>query len=160
MKESDAAPQGLLPFVFAGLFLVFTVFTYLIYTQSGETAPAAPLMSQQADEGRLVFQKYNCQACHQFYGLGGYLGPDLTNASSRPGKGDNYLRAILRTGIGQMPNFNLSENEIDALSAFLKYTDQTGYFPGPFPNLTWYGSFVPVPRYQSVDGPSPQKELP
>lgn len=77
-------------------------------------------------EGRLIWQKYNCQSCHQLYGLGGYLGPDLTNVYSAKGKGELFIRAFLRAGTKQMPAFHLSKEEETNLIAFLKSTDASG----------------------------------
>ena len=80
--------------------------------------------TEQAIQGKLIWQQKNCGSCHQFYGLGGHLGPDLTNATSI--RTDEYIRAFLKTGTPVMPNFHLSESEMDALLAFLKYTNTTG----------------------------------
>ena len=86
-------------------------------------------MTEGAQKGKLLFQKYNCTACHQLYGLGGYMGPDLTNAMSRSGIGEMYVRALLQNGTERMPNFHLSEEEIKSLVAYLKYVDKTGISP-------------------------------
>jgi len=77
-----------------------------------------------ADAGKLVWQKYNCNACHQVYGLGGYLGPDLTNVYSR--RGTAYIQAFLTTGINAMPVFHLSAEEKNALLTFMKEMDASG----------------------------------
>lgn len=74
--------------------------------------------------GRLVFQKYNCQSCHQIFGLGGYLGPDLTNVSSR--LPEPAIRQLLRFGIKQMPPYALSEEEHESLFAYLRQLDLSG----------------------------------
>jgi nitric oxide reductase subunit C len=58
------------------------------------------------------------------YGLGGYLGPDLTNAYSSRGK--DYIKAFLKYGTAAMPKFNLKEPEITALLAYLKEIDASG----------------------------------
>ena len=73
-------------------------------------------------------------------GGGGYLGPDLTNVMSAPGKGELYVRALLKIGTDVMPNYNMPESEIAALVAYLDYVDQTGNFPEPNARRTWYGS--------------------
>jgi nitric oxide reductase subunit C len=86
-------------------------------------------MTEDAQAGKLLYQKYNCTACHQLYGLGGYMGPDLTNMVSSPGKGEMYARAFLQAGTQRMPNFNLLEDEIKSLVAYLKYVDKTGTSP-------------------------------
>jgi len=43
--------------------------------------------SEKALQGQQLWQQNNCFSCHQIYGLGGYLGPDLTNVYSQRGKG-------------------------------------------------------------------------
>jgi nitric oxide reductase subunit C len=113
--------------IFFVLFVCFIAFSVWIYT--------IPLFSPSqysekelhlVAEGRLVWQKYNCHTCHQLYGLGGYLGPDLTNVYSRSGNNEYYIRAIVKSGVKQMPAFEISEEEMNALLQFLKNVDQSG----------------------------------
>ena len=113
--------------IFFVLFVCFIAFSVWIYT--------IPLFSPSqysekelhlVAEGRLVWQKYNCHTCHQLYGLGGYLGPDLTNVYSRSGNNEHYIRGIVKSGIKQMPAFKISEEEMKALLQFLKNVDQSG----------------------------------
>jgi nitric oxide reductase subunit C len=93
-----------------------------------------------AAEGKLLFQKYNCQACHQIYGLGGYMGPDLTNVYSAPGKGPVYMATLLKNGTYRMPNFNLDKHAISALISYLATVDSTGNSPLRNYKISWYGS--------------------
>ena len=76
-----------------------------------------------------MWQENNCTACHQIYGLGGYLGPDLTNIASNPDKGLDYAKAFFNSGIKSMPKFHFSDEEKVHLATFLKEIDQTGYYP-------------------------------
>jgi nitric oxide reductase subunit C len=85
--------------------------------------------SASALKGQTIWQKNNCTACHQFYGLGGYLGPDLTNIASNPNKGIEYAKAFFNSGVKAMPKFNFSEQEKNDLATFLTAIDQTGYYP-------------------------------
>lgn len=80
--------------------------------------------NKEADSGKLVWQQYNCNACHQVYGLGGYLGPDLTNVYSV--KGPAYIQAFLKNGTTIMPNYHLTGREITDLTAFLESIDASG----------------------------------
>ena len=73
-----------------------------------------------------MWQKYNCQSCHQLYGLGGYLGPDLTNVYSNTKKGEVVIRTLVKYGVKQMPACNMSKNELDNLVEFLKSVDASG----------------------------------
>ncbi|MBI3235010.1 MAG: cytochrome c [Bacteroidetes bacterium] len=81
-------------------------------------------IDNEAVNGKLIWQKYNCNACHQIYGLGGYLGSDLTNEYSL--KDTNFIKAFLMNGTDIMPNFNLTEQEVNALLAFLNTIDRSG----------------------------------
>ena len=86
--------------------------------------PVKASFDAEADMGKMVWQKYNCSACHQFYGLGGYLGPDLTNVYSF--RGEEFIKAMLTAGPGMMPEFRLTEAETEQLLAFLKSVDASG----------------------------------
>ena len=99
----------------------FLVYTFFIYTHLPQTKTTPDIAAQN---GKMIWQNKNCNSCHQMYGLGGYLGPDLTNVYSK--KGPDYIKAFLKSGTEIMPNFHLSNTEKDAMLAFLKETDATG----------------------------------
>lgn len=102
------------------LLLTFTAYSLYLYS----SLPRQNLAKADDSNGKLVWQQKNCISCHQIYGLGGYLGPDLTNVYSA--KGPEYIKAFLKTGTVVMPNFKLSEKEIQELMNYLKNIDQTG----------------------------------
>jgi nitric oxide reductase subunit C len=110
--------------IYVTLCTLFLVYSFSIYLQpyfKGSVADKSDIAA-----GRIVWQKNNCQSCHQLYGLGGYLGPDLTDVYSTPGKGKDYIKAMLTSGIKQMPAFHLSDQEFNQLTAFLKSVDESG----------------------------------
>lgn len=108
-------------YVLVGLMVAFFSYSLLLYFQDyPESIPANKL----SIEGKNIWQEKNCASCHQLYGLGGHLGPDLTNVSSKRHK--EYIKSFLKTGTKVMPNFNLSDSEIKALLAFFEYIDKTG----------------------------------
>ncbi|MBN9350606.1 MAG: cytochrome c [Chitinophagaceae bacterium] len=108
-------------FTFVILCAVFLSYTFWLYSEvPAKSKPANTL----AEKGKMIWQQKNCSACHQLYGLGGHLGPDLTNVYSR--RPEIYIRAILQAGTPVMPDFHLSSKEKDALVAFFKYTNTTG----------------------------------
>lgn len=111
------------------LFVAFCIYTAVVLTHATDTDKGEIAITQEAAKGKLLYQNYNCTACHQLYGLGGYMGPDLTNVMSTKGKGELLARAFLKTGTQKMPNFNLSDDEINALVAYLAYVDKTGISP-------------------------------
>jgi mono/diheme cytochrome c family protein len=80
------------------------------------------LLSANAVEGRKLFHEGSCQVCHQLWGQGGFLGPDLTNASSRVD--DTRLASLLTMGSGQMPAYAYADREIQYIRSFLEEIDR------------------------------------
>ncbi len=115
--------------IFWSLVVLFVVDTVVIYSSGTEEDLGKSFLTSEAKEGKLLFQKYNCISCHQIYGLGGYMGPDLTNTYSTVGKGELYIKAFIQNGTQRMPNFKMNDDEINSLTAYLKYIDKTGVSP-------------------------------
>lgn len=113
--------------IFLGLILIFAIYNTYIYTSQSNFREVK--LSEKAVKGESLWLKNNCNACHQLYGLGGYLGPDLTNVCSTPNKSDEYLKVMMISGLKSMPKFNLSPEEQDEILQFLKEVDHSGYFP-------------------------------
>ncbi|MCG3165387.1 MAG: Nitric oxide reductase subunit C [Bacteroidia bacterium] len=114
---------------FWSLFIAFGIYTVVVFTDDAGDDMGAEYFTQEAANGKLLYQKYNCTACHQLYGLGGYMGPDLTNVMSANGRGEFIVRAFLKSGTQKMPNFNLTDDEINDLVAYLSYVDKSGISP-------------------------------
>ncbi|MBP6432813.1 MAG: cytochrome c [Ferruginibacter sp.] len=107
--------------ILAILLLSFVSYSLYLYIELPVKYNAA---KKEKHNGKFVWQKYNCNACHQVYGLGGYLGPDLTNTYSL--KGNDYIRAFLKNGTATMPDFHLSAQEMQDILYFLKDIDESG----------------------------------
>ncbi|WP_281232766.1 c-type cytochrome [Flavobacterium gelatinilyticum] len=107
--------------LFSALCISYFVYSGCIYRDMPHTAG---INNNLADQGKKIWQENNCIACHQIYQLGGYLGPDLTNTYSL--KGPEYIKAFLKSGTQVMPDFHLSQYEMDALTAYLKEIDKSG----------------------------------
>ena len=129
------------PAIFMTLCVAFVLYSLYVYTHGTDASHIAP-MSDEARYGKQLFQEHNCIACHQFYGLGGYMGPDLTNVVSN--RGSAYARAFLMSGTQRMPNFNLNDSELDAMVAFLEFVDTTGRYPAAEYQVNWFGMVVQV----------------
>ncbi len=107
----------------AALVACFVAQTYLVY--SDETASAS--LDPQGLRGAELWHSEACQTCHQIYGFGGFLGPDLTNTATELGASfDARLHFVLETGPGQMPEFDLDDEEVAAIGEFLRAMDRTG----------------------------------
>ena len=109
------------------LICVFSIYNFIIYTSKSEYKSVH--LSEKAILGENIWLKNNCNSCHQIYGLGGYLGPDVTNVYSKQGKGEQYIKTIVNSGIQSMPKFNFSDEEKEQLVQFFKEIDQTGVYP-------------------------------
>lgn len=127
-------------YIFWTLFTCFIIYSIVVYTSGTEQDNGKENLTEQAKKGKLLYQKYNCTSCHQLYGLGGYMGPDLTNTISAPGKGHIYVKALLKGGTQRMPNFQLSDPEIEELTAYLDYVDKTGISPVKYFRFNYDGT--------------------
>lgn len=120
---------------FISLFVTYMVYSIIVYTKGTEKKIVLSAEEQiMIKNGSLLFQRHNCTACHQLYGLGGYLGPELTTAYSDPARGELFMKAFLKAGGRRMPNYHFKEEEINALISFLKYVDESAITykkPGP-----------------------------
>ena len=123
--------------IFGALCVAFIFYSGYVYTKGTEAAHLPP-MNEVERYGADVFQQYNCIACHQFYGLGGYMGPDLTNVISN--RGEAVARAFIMAGTASMPNLGLSPEEVDAVVAYLAFVDKTGTYPPENYEVRWYGT--------------------
>ena len=99
------------------LVAAFVVQTVLVYSDQRQEP-----LSADALAGRELWHANAGQVCHQVYGQGGFLGPDLTNASSRV---DNArLGLLLKEGSGQMPALGFTDEQVAHMAAYLKALDR------------------------------------
>ena len=72
-----------------------------------------------------LWETNNCNGCHTLVGEGAYFAPELGNVYQR--RGPDFIKAWIKgqptgaPGRRQMPQFNLSDADIDDVIAFLKY---------------------------------------
>lgn len=78
--------------------------------------------------GKTVWENNNCIGCHTIMGEGAYFAPELGNVYER--RGPAFIKAWIKAmptnipGRRQMPQFNLTEEELDGLVEFLKWTNE------------------------------------
>ena len=79
------------------IFIALSIFSFL--KSRGQTTPDTITYGKYtADQGKRVFQAYNCMGCHTLVGNGAYLGPDLTGEYKRVGPA--WLAAFLPSAGG------------------------------------------------------------
>jgi len=107
------------------LVLAFFLLTAVVYTDHPLPGGQSPLrLSPAAQQGQEIWRKHNCQTCHQIYGFGGFLGPDLTNVVSRLPA--SRFGELLKDGSGRMPAFGFNDEQVSALVAYLTDLDRSG----------------------------------
>ncbi|MBI5856321.1 MAG: cytochrome c [Sphingobacteriales bacterium] len=112
--------------IFLSLFITYAIYSVVVYSKGTMSISSSAFHeSEKIRNGKELFQQYNCISCHQLYGLGGYLGPELTTAYSDPQRGELYMKAFLQAGGPRMPNFHFTKEEIDDIISYLKYVDTT-----------------------------------
>lgn len=82
-------------------------------------------------EGKAVWEKYNCIGCHTLLGEGAYYAPELGNVYQRFGESTEAIKAYIKSrppqgipGRRNMPQFNLTEEELEAVAQFLKWSSE------------------------------------
>lgn len=93
-------------------------------------------LTESVARGKHVWERNSCINCHTLFGEGAYFAPELGNVWIRYGGDEDpdTARAILIAwmqsqpsgipGRRQMPNFNLTEQELNDLADFLEWTSR------------------------------------
>lgn len=98
-------------------------------------------LTPQVAAGKLVWERNNCIGCHTLLGEGAYFAPELGNVYTRFGNSTEAIKVFVKTrpaqgvpGRRSMPQFNLSEEELENLAQFLKYASEINAAKWP-PNV-------------------------
>lgn len=118
-------------FLFA--FVALTLHSHVYMT--GSSAPSAA-MSESVIRGKKLWERHACINCHTLLGEGAYFAPELGNVWKRWG-GDEDSETARATfaawmasqpsgvpGRRQMPQFHLTEQEVNDLAAFLEFVSK------------------------------------
>lgn len=125
-------------FIFWLFITMFSIYTgWIIFDKPGNDIE----LDDFALRGKQLFRKHNCIACHQIYGLGGYMGPELTNAYSR--NGERYLMSFILNGTAKMPRFGLDSTEARSILRYLRAIDSSSCYRRDFLQEKAWG-FIPV----------------
>lgn len=85
--------------------------------------------------GKEIWEHNNCIGCHSLMGEGAYFAPELANVYDRYGQGNEdtfkqFLKAWMAMqplpteGRRKMPQFNLTDKEVNDLAEFLIWTSR------------------------------------
>lgn len=119
--------------------LVFLALTYDTEQKLPNRDNRAALASNpQIAAGKKIWENNNCIGCHTLFGEGAYFAPELGNVYKR--RGPEFIKAWIKSqptgtpGRRQMPDFKLSDAELDEIVAFLKYASEINTANWP-PNI-------------------------
>ncbi len=119
---------------FASIFVGLTIDTFQRIPKQTNAAE----LNEAAIRGKHLFDRKNCMGCHTILGEGAYYAPELTRVFER--RGEAFIKAMLKDpeamfpGQRKMTNYRFSEQEINDLTAFLKWIgtmDLNGFPPKP-----------------------------
>jgi nitric oxide reductase subunit C len=118
---------------FLAVFVAHTIHTHLYMLST--SAPTTQV-SQGVVRGKEVWERNSCINCHTLLGEGAYFAPELGNVWKRYGGFDDReaARSVLVAwmasqpsgvpGRRQMPQFNLTEQEVNDLADFLEFVSK------------------------------------
>ncbi|MBV1786625.1 cytochrome c [Marinobacterium sp. D7] len=92
-------------------------------------------ITESVARGKAVWEENNCIGCHSLMGEGAYFAPELANVYDRYGNGNEAafaqfmqswmaMQPLPTEGRRKMPQFHLSKEQVDDLSAFLIWTSR------------------------------------
>ncbi|MBI4740795.1 MAG: cytochrome c [Betaproteobacteria bacterium] len=126
---------------------VFFALLFLALTYQNEqvlpTRDNRANLTEKVAAGKKIWETRNCIGCHTLLGEGAYFAPELGNVYKRRGGdagGTEFIKSWIQAQPGgtpgrrQMPQFNLSEKELDEIAAFLKYVSEINTSNWP-PNI-------------------------
>ena len=128
---------------FGGSVFFILLFLALTFDTSGKTPQRDnhAAISAQVALGKRVWEDNDCIGCHTLLGEGAYFAPELGNVYKRFGTSTEAIVGFIRSrpaegvpGRRSMPQFNLSDEELNAVAEFLKYSSEINTANWP-PNI-------------------------
>ena len=111
-------------------FLLFVALTF-------DTTRALPdrdnrgAITPEVAMGKLLWEENDCIGCHTLLGEGAYFAPELGNVYTRYGNSKEAIIGFIRSrpkdgipGRRSMPQFNFTDEELNAIAEFLKYSSE------------------------------------
>jgi nitric oxide reductase subunit C len=111
-------------------FLLFVALTF-------DTTRALPdrdnrgAITPEVAMGKLLWEENDCIGCHTLLGEGAYFAPELGNVYTRYGNSKEAIMGFIKSrpkegiaGRRSMPQFNFTDEELNAIAEFLKYSSE------------------------------------
>ncbi|MBC8212067.1 MAG: cytochrome c [Gammaproteobacteria bacterium] len=88
-------------------------------------------LTEQVAHGKRLWEENNCIGCHTLLGEGAYFAPELGNVYKRFGNSKEAIMGFIKSrpvdgipGRRSMPQFNFTDEELNAVAEFLKYASE------------------------------------
>jgi nitric oxide reductase subunit C len=85
-------------------------------------------LTAEVVRGKHLWETRNCIGCHTLLGEGAYFAPELGNVYKR--RGGDFIKVWIKiqptgaAGRRQMPQFHFTDQQLDDIVAFLKWTSE------------------------------------
>lgn len=87
-------------------------------------------LTEEVAAGKRLWEVNNCVGCHSLLGEGAYYAPELGNVYARFGENTEAIKAFIKSrpkdgipGRRSMPQFDFTDEELEQIAQFLKYTN-------------------------------------
>jgi nitric oxide reductase subunit C len=123
---------------YGGTAFFFLLFLALTFDTLGElpnrdnrAALEDPTVGPKIAHGKALWENNNCIGCHTLLGEGGYFAPEVGNVYIRYNNSKEGIMGFIKSrpkdgipGRRSMPQFNFSDEELEAIAEFLKYASE------------------------------------
>ena len=125
---------------YGGSVFFILLFAALIFDSERKipTRSNAAQITPAVERGKRLWETRNCIGCHTLLGEGAYFAPELGNVYKR--RGPEFIKAWIQSqptkapGRRQMPQFNFTEEQLNDLVEFLRWTNNVNTENWP-PNI-------------------------
>jgi nitric oxide reductase subunit C len=115
------------------LFLALTFDTTIALPARDQRAKLDPNteLGQKIALGKVLWERYDCIGCHTLLGEGAYFAPELGNVYRRYNESKDGIKGFINSrpvngipGRRSMPQYHFTEEQLDAIAEFLKYSSE------------------------------------
>lgn len=116
--------------IFYGGAVFFALLFIVLVTDSSRQIPQRSnqaALTPAVERGKALWETRNCIGCHTLLGEGAYFAPELGNVYKR--RGPDFIKGWIKAqptnapGRRQMPQFNFTDQQLDDLVEFLKWSN-------------------------------------
>ena len=140
VKASGFTKQMARNMFYGGTVFFIFVFVALIFDSERKIPfrSNAQAITESVVKGKKLWETRNCIGCHTLLGEGAYFAPELGNVYKR--RGPDFIKVWIRSqpthipGRRQMPQFNFTEEQLDDMVEFLRWTNNVNTENWP-PNI-------------------------